>query len=116
MEWIINVVIGQRQAKGFLLSSNANDDLIDYLFDNRILHLLKTGVSAQLHPGKRFNVYCLDYGCYVDLLATKNAPQGLFKDSDDETKYVDVPRTDFRSIRNAILDLNTFYGYQPQPA
>lgn len=116
LEWIINVVIGQRQAKGFLLSSNANDDLIDYLFDNRILHLLKTGVSAQLHPGKRFNVYCLDYGCYVDLLATKNAPQGLFKDSDDETKYVDVPRTDFRSIRNAILDLNTFYGYQPQPA
>ncbi|WP_434361050.1 hypothetical protein NF212_21850 [Parasalinivibrio latis] len=112
LEWIINEVIGQRQAKGFLLSSNAKDELIEYLFDNRIIHLLKTGVSAQLFPGKRFNVYCLDYGCYVDLLATKNAPKGLLVEEatdGSESEYIDVPKTDFRSIRNAILDLERFY-------
>lgn len=111
LDWIINEVIGQRQAKGFLLSANTKDELIDYLFDNRILHLLKTGVSAQLYPGKRFNVYCLDYGCYVDLLTTKNAPLGLFQDeSEDGCYFVDVPKTDFRSIRNAILNLDEFYA------
>ena len=114
LEWIINEVIGQRQAKGFLLSSNIKDELIEYLFDNRILHLLKTGVSAQLIPGKRFNVYCLDYGCYVDLLTTKNAPLGLFRDEDiGSAEYISVPRTDFRSIRNAILDLEKFYQRTP---
>lgn len=113
LEWIINEVIGQRQAKGFLLSSNAKDELVDYLFDNRILHLLKTGVSAQLIPGKRFNVYCLDYGCYVDLLTTKNAPLGLLSDEGESgTEYIDVPKTDFRSIRNAILDLDNYYEHQ----
>jgi len=113
LEWIINEVIGKRQAKGFLLSSNTKDELIEYLFDNRILHLLKTGVSAQHIPGKRFNVYCLDYGCYVDLLSTKNAPLGLFSDTEENLEYIDVPRTDFRSIRNAILHLEQFYTYNP---
>lgn len=113
LDWIINVVIGQRRAKGFLLSSNSKDELIEYLFDNRVLHLLKTGVSAQILPGKRFNVYCLDYGCYVDLLSTKHAPLGLISDeSDTGTHYIEVPKTDFRSIRNSILDLNKFYENQ----
>ena len=74
---------------------------------------MKTGVSAQLIPGKRFNVYCLDYGCYVDLLATKNAPLGLLSDDGENgAEYIDVPKTDFRSIRNAILDLDNFYVHQ----
>ncbi|MCG7563326.1 hypothetical protein [Pseudoalteromonas sp. McH1-42] len=116
LDWITNEVIGTRQAKGFLLPISVKDALIDHLFDNRVLHLLKTGVSAQLYPGKRYNVYCLDYGCYVDLLTTKNAPRGLLmsdsEDGEDTVKYIDVPKTDFRSIRNAILNLETFYETQ----
>lgn len=35
---------------------------------------------------------------------------GLFEaDVDDQAGYVDVPHTDFRSIRRAILDLGEFY-------
>ena len=111
LEWIINEVIGQRQARAFLLRSNVNDPLISLLYDARILHLLKQGVSAQLLPGQRFNVYALDYGCYVDLIATTRAPKGLLIDEMEsgEVEYIEVPKTDFRSIRNSVLDLDNYY-------
>jgi hypothetical protein len=111
LEWIINEVIGKRQARAFLLRSNVNDPLISLLYDARILHLLKQGVSAQLLPGQRFNVYSLDYGCYVDLIATARAPKGLLLDDTEEgeTTYIEVPKTDFRSIRNSVLDLDDYY-------
>ena len=112
LSWIMNTVIGSRQAKAFLLSSSEKDDLIGLLYDARILHLLKQGVSAQLQPGQRFNVYSLDYGCYVDLIATTRAPKGLLVDEDESgsTIHIDVPTTDFRSIRNSILNLEEFYS------
>jgi hypothetical protein len=79
LSWIIDEVIQHRQAKAFLLATDVQDELIDYLYDARILHLIKQGVSAQDIPGKRFNVYSLDYGCYVDLINTLRAPKGLFQ-------------------------------------
>jgi hypothetical protein len=47
------------------------------------------------------------------LIATANAPQGLFaidKPEGDGIEFVDVPTTDYRSIRRAILDLDEFEG------
>jgi hypothetical protein len=68
-------------------------------------------VSAQDYPGRRFNVYALDYGCYVDLINTSRAPHGLFEaELEGEAGFVDVPHTDFRSIRRAILNLAPFYA------
>lgn len=110
LNWIIDQVIQHRQARAFLLAIGEKDELIDFLYDARVLHVIKQGVSAQDLPGRRFNVYALDYGCYVDLINTSRAPQGLFEAELDGTAgYVSVPHTDFRSIRRAILDLDPFY-------
>jgi hypothetical protein len=102
---IIDDVIGERKARAFLLRSDAKSTLIDSLYDARLLHILKRGVSTHDQPGVRFDVYKLDYGCYVDLLTTQHAPIGLLPADEGESAYVDVPPDDYRSIRRAILDL-----------
>ncbi|EKE75245.1 hypothetical protein [Gallaecimonas xiamenensis] len=111
LSWIIDKVIGHRSAKAFLLPTDAQDEVIDFLYDSRVLHIIKQGVSAQDVPGIRFNVFALDYGCYVDLVNTARAPKGLFEiDTEDGARFVEVPQTDFRSIRRSILDLKDFYA------
>lgn len=110
LQWIIDEVIAGRRARAFLLPTNVRHELIDYLYDSRVIHVLKKGVSSNDTPGVRYNVYGVDYGCYVDLISTTNAPQGLFAVDNDvgEPQFVDVPTTDYRSIRRAILDLDAF--------
>jgi hypothetical protein len=107
---IIDDVIGERKARAFLLRTDAKSDVIDALYDARVLHILKKGVSTHDQPGVRFDVYKLDYGCYVDLLTTQHAPLGLLP-SDDKGGYVDVPPDDYRSIRRAILDVKKLAGH-----
>jgi hypothetical protein len=114
LQWIRENVIGARRARAFLLPSDVRNDLIDYLYDSRVLHVIKKGVSSNDTPGVRYNVYAIDYGCYVDLTTTSNAPLGLFQidgDQDDAPRYVEVPATDYRSIRRAILNLEDFYEH-----
>lgn len=111
LRWIIDRVIGERRARAFLLLSDTRHPLIDSLFDSRVLHNLKRNIAAHDQPGVRYDVYKLDYGCYIDLFATAKAPLGLFRlDTllDDTAQYVEVPPDDYRSIRRAILDLNQF--------
>ncbi|MDE6345693.1 MAG: ATP-binding protein [Muribaculaceae bacterium] len=112
LDWIISDVINTRQARAFMLKSNENDNLINYLYDARILHIIKQNISSKDTPGVRFNVYSIDYGCYVDLINTARAPKGLFEAEidDSQTEFIDVPRDDYRSIRRAILDLSEFYA------
>ena len=112
LDWIISDVINTRQARAFMLKSNENDNLINYLYDARILHIIKQTVSSKDTPGMRYNVYSIDYGCYVDLINTARAPKGLFEDEieDNQTEFINVPRDDYRSIRRAILDLSKFYA------
>jgi hypothetical protein len=116
MDWIMNEVIGKRKARGFLLDVKARDNIIDFLFDSRVLHIVKKGISSKdgEDSGKKFNAWVLDYGCYVDLFNTVAAPRGLFEAEEElaasQTKYVDVPQTDYRSLRRAILDLTAFYA------
>jgi hypothetical protein len=69
-----------------------------------ILHVLKRSVSSNDEPGARYDVYKIDYGCYVDLINTTRAPEGLFQE--DDGHYTEVPKDDYRSIRRAILDPN----------
>lgn len=122
MEWIMSEVIGTRKARGFLLDIRAKDDLIDFLFDSRVLHIIKRGISSKDSDdtGKKFNAWALDYGCYVDLLSTASAPKGLYEVEEEEamsdTKYVDVPQTDYRSLRRAVLDLSAFYAAEAKAA
>ena len=72
---------------------------------------MKRGISAHDQPGIRYDVYKLDFGCYVDLIATVRAPQGLLAldiGADSEGAFIEVPPDDYRSIRRAILNLEQF--------
>ncbi len=112
LHWIIEQVIAHRRARAFLLQANVQNKLIDYLFDSRLLHILKRNIAGQDQPGVRFDVYKLDYGCYVDLLNTSHAPEGLLQidgtKSDVAPQFIEVPPDDYRAIRRAILDLSKF--------
>lgn len=112
LHWIIDEVIAHRKARAFLLERGVKHDLIDSLFDARLLHLLKKNVSARDTPGKRYDVYKIDYGCYVDLLSTAKTPQGLFQFDDETDEYAEVPLDDYRSIRRAILEIKEFENKQ----
>ena len=111
LHWIIDKVIGEKQTKGFLLDQRhgVSNTLVGHLYDERVLHVVRRGISSRDHPGVRFNAYGLDYGCYVHLTAAK-APVGLFQVEDlhGEQELVDVPGDDYRSIRTALLDLSAF--------
>lgn len=110
--WIIDKVIGERRAKAFMLRQGPASEhhLVRSLYDNRVLHLIKRGVSSRDEPGVRYNVFGIDYGCYVDLVETARRPRGLLPVEDDSggEVYVDVPAEDYRSIRRAILDIAEF--------
>jgi hypothetical protein len=110
LSWLVDKVIKERRAKGFLLETGVRDSLIDFLYDERVLHVLRKGISAKDQPGRRYNVYGIDYGCYVDLISTARAPQGVLDLGDATADYsITVPHTDLRSIRRCILDLPEFY-------
>jgi hypothetical protein len=115
LHWIVDQVIAHRRARAFLLKSNTRHELIDALFDARLLHVMKRSISGQEEPGARFDAYKLDYGCYVDLLATTKAPTHvLFDEPGSEAlgAAITVPTDDYRAIRRAILDLDEF-GARP---
>lgn len=109
---VVDEVIAQRKAKAFLVRSNARLEEIDELFDARILHILKKNVSSHDQPGVRYDVYKIDYGCYVELINTASSPEGLLEDEDG---FVDVPKDDYRSIRRAILDVESYRTAVSQP-
>lgn len=112
LHWIIDEVIAHRRARAFLLKSNTRHDLIDALFDARLLHVIKRSISGQEEAGTRYDAYKLDYGCYVDLLATTKAPTHQLFDGgagDQEAgASIRVPTDDYRAIRRAILDIKAF--------
>jgi hypothetical protein len=112
LHWIIDEVIAHRRARAFLLKSNTRNPLIDALFDARLLHVIKKSISGHDEPGARYDVYKLDYGCYVDLLATSKAPEKLL-DMDDPGASVSVPSDDYRAIRRAILEIDKFKQRSP---
>ena len=108
LHWIIEQVIGKRKSRAFLLRSNTQHHLIDTLFDERVLHIIKKGVSARDQPGVRHDAYKIYYGAYVGLIATELATEALFFSDDDDSTPVNVPPDDYRAIRSAVLDLSKF--------
>jgi hypothetical protein len=107
LHWIIDNVIEKRRIRGFLLRQGAESHLVDWLYDARLIHLIKKSIAAKDQAGVRFDAFAVDYGCYVDLLATKGAgPRGLLRIDDEDEPH--VPDDDLESIRGAILDLDEF--------
>lgn len=115
LRWIIDEVIGSRNSRAFLLSSEVQDEVIEYLFDNRIIHIIKQNISSKDSPGERYNVYAIDYGTYVHLINTAEEPKGLFyAETEQGEELVEVPLNDYRSIRRSILNISDFYSKQDQ--
>ena len=116
LSWIIDNVINERHARAFLLRNDKEYELINYLYDSRILHIIKQNISSRDNPGMRFNAYSIDYGCYVDLINTARFPLGLFQEEmeDGSFEYTNVPKEDYRSIRRAILKMEDFLAMQTQ--
>lgn len=107
IHWIVDHVIGDRGIRGFLLRQGAESHLVEHLYDARLVHLIKRGIGSKDQAGVRFDAYAVDFGCYVDLLATRGAgPRGLLR-ADDEDEPA-VPDDDLEKIRGAILDLDAF--------
>jgi hypothetical protein len=112
LNWVIDEVIREKKARGFLVNQqNRNARPLVLLVDARVLHLVRRGYSAQDAPGERYDVYVIDYGAYVDLISTQNAPRGLLLVGEDEDaeSYVEVPTQDLRALRRAVLDLDAFF-------
>ena len=107
---IVDEVIGRRRARACLFKASSRDPNIDELFDARVLHILKKNISSHDEPGVRYNVYKIDYGCYVELINTTKAPEGLYMDGD---VFTEVPKDDHRSIRRAILRIEDFASTHP---
>lgn len=56
LRWIVDEVIKHRKARAFLLRNDARHELIDFLYDARIIHVVKQNISSHDLPGIRFNV------------------------------------------------------------
>lgn len=115
MHWIVDKVIGKRHARAFLLENSIKNELIDNLYDSRVLHIIKTNVSGREEPGRRYNAYAIDYGCYCNLINTQKAPTNLFQSDQNGSANTnthdmlwEVPQDDYRSIRRAVLNLEAF--------
>ncbi|MFC5373092.1 hypothetical protein ACFPIF_11035 [Brevundimonas faecalis] len=107
LNWIVDEVIRGRKARAFLFDADRREDLIDRLFDARSLHVLKKNVSSK-EGGQRYDAYKLDYGCYVDLINTKENPSNLLGEDGADLFSLDVPEDDYRAIRRAILNFDEF--------
>lgn len=120
LNWIIDRVIRDRRTHAFFLEQEQGrtHPLIGALYDQRVLHVVKKSVASYVEPGVRYDVFGLDFGCYVELTATQRAVRGLFEAEDPEgnLRYFDVPQADYRSIRRAILDLSEFDRENPEVA
>lgn len=102
---IIGEVIGDRQARSFLLERSvaSSHPMIQSLLDLRLLHLMMRGYSDKQNPGLRYNIYTLDYGTYVDLKRTRSQPEIELVEVEEESADRLVPFDDKRSIRRIIL-------------
>jgi hypothetical protein len=117
---IVDKVIGKRHARAFLIPRELEKHpVVQSLFDSRVLHLLQRGYADKDNPGRRYNIYTLDYGTYVDLINTSKQPlfeitvpesssaseQARFEmpETDDDTACILVPFDDKRSIRRIVL-------------
>ena len=100
---VISEVIGARKARTFMVEQGLSQHpVLQKLFEARLLHLLRKGWSHKTEPGRRYDLFTIDYGAYVELINTKSCPQLDLFDNSKDTEDV-VPFDDKRSIRRIVL-------------
>jgi hypothetical protein len=99
---LIEQVIGDRHARSFMVArEDSSAPLLRSLIDQRVVHVIRKGYADKDNPGIRYNIYTLDYGCYVDLKGTKREP--TFELEEGEGDDIIVPFDDRRRIRRIIV-------------
>ncbi|MEV6645427.1 hypothetical protein [Amycolatopsis sp. NPDC051371] len=78
---LVDEVVGRRRSRTFLLPAADRPATIDRLCDARLLHVVRRGVVDPRHPGRLYDGFAIDYGCYVALLTddTKAVPADVFR-------------------------------------
>lgn len=114
LKFIIDDAIRNKKTNSFLVPVDQQDRHVDMLFDRRLIHIRSRNVSSRDNPGARYFHYKLDYGCYIDLISTRQMPSEFEfsgKTSvEDIAAQIEVPEDDDgRSYRRSILDLEKFY-------
>ena len=119
LQFIVDNSIRKKKTNAFLLEVGKKDRNVDLLFDRRLIHLRQKNVSSRDRAGTRYYHYKIDYGCYVDLIATNLMPQEMSFDIDNKLEdifaTVEVPgEDDGRSYRRSILEIQDFYDAHPE--
>jgi hypothetical protein len=67
---LIDEVVGKRHSRTFLLEQQTNlaSEVINDLYDARLLHVLRRGAADRHRPGTLYDGFAIDYGCYVGLM------------------------------------------------
>ncbi|MEQ0557520.1 hypothetical protein ABJI51_00460 [Amycolatopsis sp. NEAU-NG30] len=77
---LVDEVVGRRRSRTFLLPAGGRPAAVEALCDARLLHVLRRGVVDPRRPGRTYDGFAIDYGCYVALLAedSKAVPADAF--------------------------------------
>jgi hypothetical protein len=100
---IIDEVIGRRRQRAFLLErgpGGSEDFAVRELYDARVLHIIRRGITAADRPSRRYDGFVVDYGCYVDFSVPSYAHSSEFW-------RAGVPPDRFARIQSSIIDLGT---------
>jgi hypothetical protein len=112
LQRVMAEVIGKKKARSFMVPRELErDELLQKLFDARVVHLVMRGYADKDNPGLRYNIYTLDYGTYVSLLGTSKSPDGFEESEVTDPDFV-VPFDDRRSIRRIVLTRDVLH---PEP-
>ncbi|SEP53201.1 hypothetical protein [Amycolatopsis saalfeldensis] len=67
---LVDEVVGRRRSRTFLLDRrpSARHTIIADLYDARLLHVLRRGLTDPGRPGTLYDGFAIDYGCYVALI------------------------------------------------
>ena len=96
-------VIAKGRRRTFMFDRrNEPNETLRSLVDFRVLHLIQRNVLDPHNPARRYNIYTLDYGLYVDLLETKYGLKAEFGTSRVRSPDL-VPLDTRRYVRGVVL-------------
>lgn len=80
LESLLNDVLVKRHRRTFSLlrDEDSLDPRIRELYESRLLHIVVSGAYEPARPGTLYDVFAIDYGCFVDSLTETNV--GLLRE------------------------------------
>jgi hypothetical protein len=96
---IVQRCVDQNSRQLVLLRPSESDNpLVQALYDNRLLHRIQQGITLDSEVGKRFDLYLVDYGCFVDILL-----RGEGRAVNDGTEVPRLVNDDSRTFGSPVL-------------